>query len=99
MGKRSDRAHPGETGHAEGQHGEKTHRAFIEQLQTGSRDQEVEELPMRSDEGRHRLAEAREQRDEAERNSEANRKRAEIGRGRLDPASGVGDRINGDAGH
>lgn len=100
MGKRRDRAHPGETGHAEDQHGEKTHRAFLDQIRTSSRDREMEDLPMRSSEGRHRLSEDREQRDEAEKNSEANRKRAEADRGRVDQdLPGAGDRINGDAGH
>lgn len=99
MGKRRDRAHPGETGHAEGQHGAKTHRAFMDQLKSGAR-AEVESTPMRSTEGRHRLAEDRDQRDEADKNSEANRKRAEVNRGRLDEnLPGVGDKIHGDAGH
>ncbi|HEU5175568.1 MAG TPA: hypothetical protein VFT96_12485 [Gemmatimonadaceae bacterium] len=74
MGKRRDRAHPGETGHAEGQHGAKTHRAFMAQLKTSSRE-EPSPTPMRPSEGRHRLAEDRHQRDEAEKNSETSGKR------------------------
>lgn len=74
MGKRRDRAHPGETGHAEGQHGAKTHRAFMAQLQTSSRE-EADPTPTGPIEGRHRLAEDREQRDEAEKNSETSGKR------------------------
>ena len=98
MGKNRDDTHPGETNHAEGQHGDKTHRAFIDQLQSGSRDEGGTDAgPEHAREGRHRLHEDRAQRDEAELNSEANRKRAEVGRGRLDPElPGVGDRINGD---
>lgn len=98
MGKNRDGSHPGETNHAEGQHGDKTHRAFEDQLQSGARGEGAMDAgPEQSGEGRHRLHEDRAQRDEAELNSEANRKRAEVARGRLDPdLPGVGDRINGD---
>lgn len=102
MGKRRpDRgmAHPGETHHAEGQHGPKTHRAFIDQLESGS-EREEEVVSDESPNGRRRLAENREQRDEGDRNSEANRRRVAIDRGNLDPdLPGVSDRLNGDAGH
>ena len=64
--------------HAEGQHGDKTHEEFIEGLHGrhgGS--EESEGAPQdHSDEptaGHHRLDEVREQHDEAEKNSEANR--------------------------
>jgi hypothetical protein len=69
--------------HGEGEHGDKTHQAIIESLQTrqpesesadgpppGENDVDVygEPLP-----GRHRLREHREQHDIAEKESEANR--------------------------
>lgn len=75
MGKPDGRQKPAQT-HAEGEHGEKTHRAFIEGLH-GS---EESEGPAKSNDfaedgrpkpGRHRLQEDREQHDLAERNSEA----------------------------
>lgn len=100
MGKNRDGTHPGETNHGEGQHGNKTHKAFLEQLQSGSRDEDSAGMPTPQSTGGHRLAENREQHDEADRNSEANRKRVEVERGNLDrEMPGVGDRINGDSGH
>jgi hypothetical protein len=99
MADRKSREQAGETGHAEGQHGSKTHEAFLDQVESGDRDATAgdADTPMRSSEGRHRLREDREQHDEADKNSEANRKRAEVEKGRLDPdLPGVGDRINGD---
>ncbi|MEX2179018.1 MAG: hypothetical protein WD801_09930 [Gemmatimonadaceae bacterium] len=54
--------------HAEGQHGQATHRRFIEQLQEGSNAaQSDESAPI---EGNHRLDQDRQQHDEAEKNSE-----------------------------
>jgi hypothetical protein len=61
--------------HAEGQHGPKAHRAFMDQLKAG------EEREARTDDrtthdsgaGKHRLFEGRVQHDEADRNSEKNR--------------------------
>lgn len=103
MGKRrTDRgmAHPGETHHAEDAHGPKTRRAFIDQLQSGSANRESEERMARPRAGRHRLEENRVQRDEVDRNSEANRMRIAVARGKLDPnLPGVSDRLKGDAGH
>ena len=59
---------PHDTGpqrHAEGQHGEKTHRRFIEMLQE-SRKGGQEPLTEKPDvEGRHRLHQDRQQHDEA----------------------------------
>jgi hypothetical protein len=75
----------GPQNHAEGQHGEKTHEEFIEELHGrhgGS--EESEGAPQGGNDvdefgrpivGRHRLQEDREQHDEAEKNSEANRLR------------------------
>jgi hypothetical protein len=71
--------------HAEGQHGDKTHTEFIEELHGkhgGS--EESEGAPQGQNDfdeygrptgGHHRLHEDRQQHDEAEKNSEANRLR------------------------
>ena len=71
MGHRKKR----ETGpqlHAEGQHGDRTHRRFIEQLhESVSRRDEGEQNTGKRIEGHHRLEQDREQHDNAERNSEA----------------------------
>lgn len=54
--------------HAEGQHGQATHRRIIEQLQEGSSAARSDErAPI---EGNHRLDQNRQQHDEAEKNSE-----------------------------
>jgi len=54
--------------HAEGQHGRKTHRRFVEQLQEGTRaPKQTEGAPV---EGNHRLHQDRHQHDEAEKGSE-----------------------------
>jgi hypothetical protein len=68
MGKRKKRE-PGPQQHAEGQHGKKTHRRFIEQLQEPTADAN-DALAGREIEGHHRLHQDRQQHDEAEKNSE-----------------------------
>ena len=80
---------PRDTGpqrHAEGQHGEKTHRRFIEQLhESRTRDVESEALTEQPDiEGHHRLHQDRQQHDEAEKNSEKVEALREIQRGPVD---------------
>jgi hypothetical protein len=78
MGKRDGRQ-KSEQNHAQGEHGDKTHAAFIEGLH-GSEESEgsprkatdVDEYG-RPSPGRHRLKEDRDQHDLAEKNSEANR--------------------------
>jgi hypothetical protein len=55
--------------HAEGQHGDKTHRRFLQQLQEAQAPREPG--TGRPIEGHHRMSEDREQHDEAEKNSEA----------------------------
>ena len=67
----------GKQKHAEGQQGEKTHEAFLEQIQKGQGDEGQEGVAERGSpfgatpsDGRHRLTEEREQHDEAEKNSE-----------------------------
>ena len=79
--------------HAEGQHGEKTREAILQQLnangqRTGDAEQERQEaVSMR--EGKHKIHEDREQHDEAEKNSEKNRLTREGGMDRDTP---VGER-------
>ena len=74
MGNRKPRQ-TGPQRHAEGEHGEKTHRHIIEQLQAGPREEPlVERLDKKHKkaayEGKRRLVEDRQQHDEAEKNSE-----------------------------
>ena len=67
----------GKQQHAEGQHGEKTHQAFIDGLHTRQGDEGAEGVAQvgapygaTPTDGKHRLREEREQHDEAEKNSE-----------------------------
>jgi hypothetical protein len=68
----------GKQQHAEGQHGDKTHAAFIDSLQgdqgEASADDSVAQrgspYGATPTDGKHRLSEEREQHDEAEKNSE-----------------------------
>jgi hypothetical protein len=81
MGHRK-RREPGPQHHAEGQHGEKTHQRFIEQLhEAASPPRETTRRPV---EGHHRLHQDRQQHDEAEKNSEKTRAVVEIERGHVD---------------
>ena len=73
---------PGPQRHAEGQHGKKTHRRFIEQLQEGTTAaKSTEGAPV---EGHHRLHQDRQQHDEAEKNSEKTAALREVERGNVD---------------
>jgi hypothetical protein len=72
MGKRRGTQKGAQT-HAEGMHGNKTHRALIEQLQSGKPGEPQGEDNEHGTEGKHRLFEGREQHDEADKNSEKNR--------------------------
>lgn len=73
---------PGPQRHAEGQHGEKTHRRFIEQLHEGvAAAKSTESAPV---EGHHRLHQNRQQHDEAEKNAEKVEAIREVQRGRGD---------------
>jgi len=85
MAKSKDGHQQGGQEHAEGQHGDKTHSEFIEELHgkhggseesegapQGHNDSDVYGRPTP---GNHRLQENREQHDEADKNSEANRLR------------------------
>lgn len=71
--------------HAEGQHGEKAHRRFIEQLHEGAARESDEEKELAAEarkerqDGGHRLREDRQQHDEAEKNSESNRLEQDLG--------------------
>jgi hypothetical protein len=72
----------GAQAHAEGQHGEKTHRHLIEQFQSGPREQPLEaklehDRQTAANEGKRRLVGGREQHDEADKNSERSRLREE----------------------
>jgi hypothetical protein len=58
--------------HAEGQHGERTHSRFQEQLHE-SRETEADNVIETHREGKHRLDEDREQHDEADKNQDKNR--------------------------
>jgi hypothetical protein len=64
----------GATQHAEGEHGERTHARFIEQLHEAPAN-EADNIIARHRDEKHRLATNREQSDEAEKNSERNRQR------------------------
>jgi len=70
----SKRDQKGPQGHAEGQHGDKTHSRIQKQLHDAPREEALEDQLEREREGaakgRRRLIEDREQHDEAERNSE-----------------------------
>ena len=77
----------GPQAHAEGQHGDKTHQRFMEQLHEGERRESRESRIERdrhdlANQGGRRLVEDREQHDEAEKNSEHNKLFAEAERGR-----------------
>jgi hypothetical protein len=79
MGNRK-RREPGPQKHAEGQHGVKTHKHFVEQLeatQKGPSDGPAIE-------GHHRLHQDRQQHDEAEKNSEKVEAMREVQRGNVD---------------
>jgi hypothetical protein len=77
MGKRDGEQQSQQT-NAEGQHGDKTHEAFLEGLR-GSEESEGAQRSREADEygrpviGKHRLDEGRQQHDEADKNSEANK--------------------------
>jgi hypothetical protein len=68
-----ERKMPPKQRHAEGSHGDKTHRRHIEQLEEGARasDGANRTADVR---GHHRLLEDRQQHDEAEKGSELGRK-------------------------
>ena len=61
-------------GHAEGQHGPKTHQKFIENLHR-KLDPADDTVIARDTTGKHRLYEDREQHDEAEKNSDLEQER------------------------
>jgi hypothetical protein len=88
MAKSKDGTQQGAQEHAEGQHGDKAHSAFIEDLHGkhggGEESEGAPQEPQEQNDfdaygrpiqGHHRLHEDREQHDEAEKNSEANRLR------------------------
>jgi hypothetical protein len=74
MGQNADRNgnQKGPQQHAEGQHGERTHARFQEQLHTPP--DESDNIIASHREGKHRLDENREQHDEADQAQEQNRR-------------------------
>jgi hypothetical protein len=103
MGNRRKRA-PGPQKHAEGQHGEQTHKRFIEQLREAPPDEPVDERLEREHdeaayEGKRRLVEDREQHDEAEKNSERTQLFEEHQRGRDQGPSDNRGNLHGVLGH
>jgi hypothetical protein len=90
--------------HAEGQHGEKTHARFIEQLHSREPEETPEERLERERQhaanyGKRRLVEDREQHDEAEKNSEHTRLAIEHERGQADGPSDNTGNLHGPLGH
>jgi hypothetical protein len=77
--------------HAEGQHGAKTHRKFMEDLHEPLEPAD-DNVIARDTKGRHRLFEDRQQHDEADKNSELGRERKEQQRGRT---TSEGNEIHG----
>lgn len=75
MAKRNRGVQKGAQRHAEGDHGQKTHRAIIQQLQSRPRDSNSEQEPstLHNSPGKHRLFEDRKQHDEANIQREKNR--------------------------
>jgi hypothetical protein len=74
MGKRNGQQKGAQT-HAEGQHGAKAHARFIESLHEDEGGAPPRpEMGTESRDGGHRLREEREQHDDADRNSEKNRR-------------------------
>jgi hypothetical protein len=95
---------PGAQGHAEGEHGAKTRRHILEQLQAGPHEEAVEDRLDRFRKkaawhGKRRLVEDRTQRDEAEKNSERSRYYVERKRGHDDGPSDNRGRLHGVLGH
>ncbi len=85
MGKKQDDPRGKQKGaqeHAEGQHGEKAHSHFLEEIHASSGDEggEVGDERPHPAEGGNRLFERRAQHDEAEKNSEKNRLQRDIDR-------------------
>lgn len=100
----SKRNQKGPQKHAEGQHGEKTHARFQEQLREGPSGESQEErlVGQRREnalKGRRRLVEDRQQHDEAEKNSEHTQLFVEHELGRDDGPSDNTGNLHGVIGH
>ncbi|MEJ7811145.1 MAG: hypothetical protein WKG32_12100 [Gemmatimonadaceae bacterium] len=83
--KENDGKQQGAVRKAEGQHGDKTHARFQEQIhssraKSGGPGDDAAGDPTHADEGEHRLFEGREQHDEGEKNSEKTRLSKDIQR-------------------
>lgn len=94
----------GPQAHAEGQHGDKTHRRLIEQLHDGearmsSREEIAHDRERSAYEGGRRLVEDRQQHDEAEKNSEHTQLYVEHKKGRDQGPSDNTGNLHGVLGH
>ncbi|HEX6533616.1 MAG TPA: hypothetical protein VF041_03410 [Gemmatimonadaceae bacterium] len=94
----------GSQGHAEGEHGAKTHARFIEQLHEGRHEEPERARRERTREasayaGKRRLVEDRQQHDEGEKNSERTRLFVEHKRGRDHGPSDNTGNLHGVLGH
>ena len=89
--KRADGQQKGAQTHAEGQHGDKAHAQFLEQLHSGAseapREAESGHAYDEGSDGKRRLVEDRQQHDDADRNSEKVRLTRDKERGRDDGPS------------
>jgi hypothetical protein len=95
---------PGPQRHAEGQHGQRTHKRFIEQLHEAPPEEPADARVERQHnkaayEGKRRLVEDREQHDEAEKNSERTQLFEEHERGRDEGPSDNRGNLHGVLGH
>ncbi len=92
MSKR-DGQQQGPQDHAEGAHGSKTHQAFIQQLHSAANAPAKDESPSPESKtekhgSQRRLAQDRQQHDDAEKNSEKTRLSRELERGKISTAPG-----------
>jgi hypothetical protein len=98
--RRTDGVQKGPQTHAQGDHGEKTRQAIMQQLKAGPHEAPVraikeEKRKAAAENGKRRLVVDRKQHDEAEKNSERERLFREIMRGRTDGAEVPLSRLHG----
>jgi hypothetical protein len=97
---RTDGVQKGKQTHAEGDHGEKTRQAIMQQLKAGPHEAPVrvikaEKRKTAAENGKRRLAADRKQHDAAEKNSERERLYRDVVRGRADSADVPLSRLHG----
>ena len=68
--------------HPQGGHGERTHRAIVEQLQSNNHNATDDANPLENRVGKHPIYEDREEHDEADKNADKNRLRHDRSKGR-----------------